>query len=261
MKRNVVLGVLVLICGMQLPIHADVLELKSGQLLTGKYTGGTAGTIRFTDATGAQVIETSKAVALTFTGEEGPTPAAAPEPAPPATPSTTYPGGTPPPSTVPSSITVNAGTGLLVRMVDGASSRDGRGKRFTTTLETDFVVNGILVAKAGTRAYGRVENAKQAGRYAGRSLLDLRLSELVLGGVLVPIVTGPYIEASKSSLAKTAKTTALGAAIGGIAGDAGKGAAIGATASGLKRGQTVGVAPGELMEFQLQQPLTVNLPR
>jgi hypothetical protein len=90
-------------------------------------------------------------------------------------------------------------------------------------------------------------------------VLDLRLSELTLGGVLVPILTGPYIEAGKSSLAKTAKTAATGAAIGAIAGDAGKGAAIGATASGLKRGQTVGVAPGELMEFQLQQPLTVTV--
>ena len=146
-------------------------------------------------------------------------------------------------------------------MLDGASSRDARGKRFTTTLETDLVVNGMMVAKAGTRVYGRVANAKQAGRYVGRSVLDLRLSVLTVGGVLIPILTGPYIEAGKSSLAKTAKTTATGAAIGAIAGDAGKGAAIGATASGLKKGQTVGVAPGELLEFQLQQPLTANIAR
>ncbi len=146
-------------------------------------------------------------------------------------------------------------------MVDGASSRDARGKRFTVTLETDLVVNGMMVAKAGTRCYGRVANAKQAGRVAGRSVLDLRLSELTINGVLVSILTGPYIEAGKSSLAKTAKTTATGAAIGAIAGDAGKGAAIGATATVLKRGETVVVKPGELMEFQLQQPLTVTIAR
>lgn len=236
-----------------LSANADVLELKNGQVLTGKYNGGTAGTVRFETPSGQQVIETSKALALTFTGGEAP---AAPAPAPAPTPA---PAAAPQPAAAPSTVTVNAGTGLLVRMVDGASSRDPRGKRFAVALELDLIVNGTMIAKAGTRAYGRVANAQQAGRYAGRSVLDLRLSEITVGGVLVPVVSGPYIEAGKSSLAKTAKTTAMGAAIGGIAGDAGKGAAIGATASGLKRGQTVGVAPGELLEFQLQQPVTIKL--
>lgn len=221
---------------------ADVLELKNGNVLTGKYSGGTAATVRFETSSGLQVIETGQAIALTFTGGGAPA-AAAPAP---------------PPAAAPASVTIPAGTMFLVRMVDGASSRDPRGKRFTVMLETDLVVNGTMVAKAGTRAYGRVANAQQAGRYVGRSVLDLRLSELTVGGVLVPILSGPYIEAGKSSLAKTAKTTAAGAAIGGIAGDAGKGAAIGATASGLKRGQTVGVMPGELLQFNLQQQVTVN---
>jgi len=232
-----------------LNMKADVLELKNGQVLTGKYIGGTAGTLRFETGSGMQVIETGQALALTFTGGGAPStaPASAPESAP------------PPAAAAPSSATVPAGTTLLVRMLDGASSRDRRGKRFTTTLETDLVVNGMMVAKAGTRVYGRVANAQQAGRYVGRSVLDLRLSELTVGGVLVPIMTGAYMEAGKGSLGKTAKGAATGAAIGAIAGDAGKGAAIGATASGLKRGQTVGVAPGELLEFRLEQPVTVNV--
>ena len=248
MKTNVVLVGLAALMALRVP--ADVLELKNGQVLNGKYLGGTAGTLRFDTGSGLQVIETSQALALTFTGGDVP---ASPPPAepPPIAPPVVVP--------VAVTVTVNAGTSFLVRMVDGASSRDQQGKRFATTLETDLVANGTMVAPAGTRVYGRVVKAQQAGRYAGRSVLDLRLSELTLGGVLVPILTGPYIEAGKSSLAKTAKTAAVGAAIGGIAGDAGKGAAIGATASGLKRGQTVGVAPGELMEFQLQQPLTVTV--
>lgn len=239
--------------GMTLRAHADVLELKDGQVLTGKYNGGTAGTIRFNSDSGAQVIETSKILALTFTGGEAPV-AAAPAPAP-----APVPAPAPQPAVAPSHLTVNAGTGILVRMVDGASSRDPRGKRFAVALELDLIVDGKMIAKAGTRAYGRVANAQQAGRYVGRSVLDLRLSELTVAGVLVPVITGPYIEAGKSSLAKTAKTAAVGAAIGGIGGDAGKGAAIGATASGLKRGQTVAVMPGELLEFQLQQPVTIKL--
>jgi len=250
MKLNLLLAALAALA--TLDTQADVLELKNGQVLTGKYTGGTAGTIRFEAASGLQVIETSKVLALTFTG--GDAPAAAP-----AQPAAAPPPAAAPTAAAPSTLTVNAGTGLLVRMMDGATSRDPVGKRFTVTLETDLVVNGMMVAKAGTKAYGRVANAKQAGRAVGKSVLDLRLSELAIGGALVPILTGPYIEAGKSSLAKTAKMTATGAAIGAIGGDAGKGAAIGASATVLKRGETVMVRPGELMEFQLQQPLTVKL--
>ena len=146
-------------------------------------------------------------------------------------------------------------------MVDGASSNDPQGKRFTTTLETDLVAGGVMVAKAGTKIYGRVQGAQKAGRYAGQSSLDLRLTELAAGTSLVPIMTGPYAQAGAKSIGKTAKSTAAGAAIGAIAGNAAKGAAIGAVASGLKKGQAVTVAPGTLLEFQLQQPVNVKVAR
>ena len=54
-------------------------------------------------------------------------------------------------------------------MLDGASSNDSQGKRFTTTLETDLVASGVMAAKAGTKVYGRVAAAQKAGRYAGQS--------------------------------------------------------------------------------------------
>ena len=227
---------------------ADVLELKNGNALTGKYAGGTASTIRFETSQGTQVLETSQVLALTFTATAASAPATA-TPSPVAVS----------PAVAPGTVSVPAGTTLLVRMLDGASSNDSRGKRFTTTLETDLIVNGRLVAKAGTRIYGRVENAQRAGRFAGQSVLDLRLSEITLGGLLTPIVTGPYALAGAGSMGKTARGAAAGAAIGAIAGDAGKGAAIGAVASGAKKGQAVMVQPGTLLEFQLQQPLTVNV--
>ena len=158
-----------------------------------------------------------------------------------------------------SSVTVPAGTTLLVRMVDPVSSRDPQGKRFTTTLEADLAVNGVVVARAGTKVYGRIQSAEQARRYAGQSTLDLRLTEIALGPNLVPIMTGPYAQAGAKSIGKTARGAAGGAAIGAIAGDAGKGAAIGAVASGLKKGEAVSVSPGALLEFRLQQPVSVNV--
>jgi len=233
------------------PCQADVLELQNGEILSGKFAGGTAGTIRFETSSGLKVIETSQALALTFTSggasSQGSAPAA---PAPVAIAATS-----------PSPVTIPAGTTLLVRMVDGASSHDYGGKRFTTTLESDLVVNGVRVVKAGSKVYGRVQGSQQAGRYAGQSTLDLRLAELTVGGVLVPIRTGAFQQAGNRSAGKTIKGAALGTAVGAIAGEAGKGAAIGAVASGLKKGDSIVVPPGTLLEFDLTQSVTVQIGR
>jgi len=157
---------------------------------------------------------------------------------------------------------VSAGTTLLVRLVDPVSSKDPQGKRFTTTLESDLAVSGVVVGKAGTKVYGRIQSVQQAGRLRGQSTLDLRLTEVALGATLVPIVTSGYTDAGAKSIGKTAKGAAAGAAVGAIVEDdqgAGKGAAIGATASLLKKGETVSVSPGTLLEFKLQQPLNVSV--
>jgi hypothetical protein len=232
--------------------QADVLELKNGQVLTGSYVGGTAATIRFQTSQGVQAVETSQCLALTFTaGDTSTSVTSAPAPAPAAAP-----------APAPSSVSVPAGTTLLVRMLDGASSNDSKGKRFTTTLEGDLIVNGQMVARAGSKIYGRVENVQKAGRFVGQSSLDLRLTEITIGGSFVPIVTGPYAQAGERSMRKTARGAAAGAAIGAIAdgGDgAAKGAAIGAVASGVKRGQAIVVSPGTVLEFTLQQPVTLNV--
>jgi len=217
--------------------QADVLELKNGKTLNGKFAGGTAGTIRFETTEGVQVIETAQALAMTFTAGGAAAPAS-------------------------SSITVPAGTSLLVRLVDPVSSKDPQGKRFTTTLESDLAVNGVVVAKAGTKVYGRIQSAQQARRFTGQSKIDLRLTEVAVGPNLVPIMTSGYTDAGAKSVGKAARGAAAGAAIGAIADGgegAGKGAAIGAVASGVKKGETVSISPGTLLEFKLQQPLAVNV--
>lgn len=235
------------------PSGADVLELKDGQVLTGRYAGGTAGTIRFETGGNIRVVEASQALALTFTG------AAAADQGSVATPAAAVPAVAP--AATAGSVAIPAGTVLMIRMIDGVSSKSQPGKRFAAVLETDLVVNGTLVAKARTKVYGRVEKAKQAGRFAGKSELDLRLCELTVGGVLIPVVTGPFAQGGSGSMGKTVKGALLGTAIGAIAdgsSGAGKGAAIGALASGLKPGQPIVVSPGTLLEFEIQQPVTVN---
>jgi hypothetical protein len=236
--------------------RADTLELKNGQVVSGTYAGGTAGTVRFETAKGVQVYKTSEVLALTFSGQKA---AAAPTAKEPAAKTQT---AKPSPAPKPVSVTVPSGTMLLVRMADGASSQDEKGKRFTTTLDTDLAAGGVVIAKAGSRAYGRVENSQQAGRYAGQSLLDIRLTELTIDGKTVPIVTGPFAQTGARSGGKTAKGALVGTAVGAIADGskgAAKGAAIGAVASGLKKGEAIVIQPGELLEFKLQQPLSVTV--
>jgi hypothetical protein len=50
--------------------HADVIELKNGQKLTGKYAGGTASSVGFETGGGMQFFETAQVVSLSF-GDSG----------------------------------------------------------------------------------------------------------------------------------------------------------------------------------------------
>src|SRR5215831_2985767 len=106
--------------------QADVLELKNGTVLNGKYVGGTATTVRFEVNGETQVVETSQIIALTFTTSSAST-SAAPAAAPAA-----------PPKPPAANITLPAGTTLLVRVMDSVSSKDKAGTTFKTKLEYDL---------------------------------------------------------------------------------------------------------------------------
>ena len=163
-------------------------------------------------------------------------------------------------------VTVPAGTSLLVRMVDSVdSSKNAVGSRFTASLETNLQAGGVVVAPAGTRIYGRLAQSKEAGRVAGKSELQLELTDLVINGTPYPIFSSDYSVQGSNSGKKTAKRVlggaGLGAAIGAIAGNAGKGAAIGAvvgtTAAVVQKGEKVSVPSETLLEFRLQQPVSL----
>ena len=163
-------------------------------------------------------------------------------------------------------VTVPSGTALLVRMIDTVdSSKNAVGSRFSASLETNLEVDGVVVAPAGTKVYGRLAQSKEAGRMAGKSELRLELTEIVLNGTAYPVLSSDYQVSGKSSSGRSAKRilggAGLGAAIGAIAGNAGMGAAIGAvagtTAAVVQKGQTVNVSSETLLEFRLQQPASL----
>jgi hypothetical protein len=243
---------------------ADTLELKDGRVLQGRYLGGTQVVLRFEVDGNVQAFRVSDIVALTFTRGGGAvaTPPPAPEPAPaPVAPVQ--------PVSADGSVTIPAGQSILVRMIDGVdSSKNHVGDIFHASLETDLTLNNTLVARKGTDVYGRLAEAKEAGHIAGSSELQLELTRMVIDGHDYPVVSSDYTLQGKGRGSNTAKKVGggavAGAIIGAIAGG-GKGAAIGAgvgSAAGagvqvLTRGQQVKVPSETLLEFRLQQPVTV----
>ena len=166
-------------------------------------------------------------------------------------------------------ITVPAGTRILVRMVDSIdSTKQKTGDRFTATLETNLQAEDKVVAPRGSTLYGRLAQASSAGRMSGSSELTLELTDIVISGTAYPLLTSTYEVKGKGEGGNTAKKVVggagLGALIGGIAGG-GKGAGIGAAAgaatgtavAGAKKGQQLQIPSETLLEFRLQQPVSL----
>lgn len=166
-------------------------------------------------------------------------------------------------------ITVPQGTRLLVRTVDAVDSDTNHpGDKFLASLEEPLYVDGTLVAEKGASVYGRLEQINDSGQLTGRAQLRLSLTGIVIHGRTLALSTGDYEVSGKSRGASTAKKVgggaAIGALIGAIAGG-GKGAAIGAGVGAgagtavqvMTKGDQIHVPSETLLEFTLNQPLTV----
>jgi len=253
---------------------ADTLELKSGKVVQGRYLGGTAAVLRFEVSGEVQTFSTNDIVALTFTGRSG---ASAPmvAPGPGAAPAQGYaptPAAAPAPAPEPAGgdVTIPAGQSMLIRMIDGVdSSKNHVGDIFHASLETDLTIGNTVVARKGTDVYGRLAESQKSGNFSSKSELQLELTRLVIDGKDYPVVSSDYTLQGKGQGSQTAKKVGVGAVagtiIGAIAGG-GKGAAIGAAAGGatgagvqvLTKGAQVKVPSETVLEFRLQQPVTVT---
>jgi hypothetical protein len=170
-------------------------------------------------------------------------------------------------------VTVPAGTRILIRTIDPVdSSKHKAGYRFTASLETNLQVDDTVVAPRGTTVYGQLTQASSAGRMKGSSQLTLELTDIVIKGNPYPLLTSTYEIKGKGEGSKTAKKVVggagLGALIGGIAGG-GTGAAIGVAAgaaggtvlAGSKKGEQLVIPSESLLEFRLQQPVSLPVAR
>jgi len=230
---------------------ADTIQLKNGQVIDGIFLGRSSAGIQFIGPDGkTQIYPSDQVQSMTF----GPVPTAKPSPPPPS-------------PSAPPQVQVPAGTLLIVRMVDELDTSTAyTGQLFTATLSTNLAANGYVVANAGTTLYGQVVEANSAGRAAGASQLRLQLTQIVIHGNAIPIITDVFDSKGKSSGRRSARRlfggAGLGAAIGAIAGNAGMGAAIGAVAgagaSVIQKGDQVQIPSETQLDFTLQQPVMLQ---
>ncbi|MGE5323203.1 MAG: hypothetical protein ACM3SW_10090 [Actinomycetota bacterium] len=260
---------------------SDTLELKNGSVIKGTYAGGSETEISFRVGSSIQKYAIVDIASLTFDSRKPAVQAdnegfATRQSEPPSSetmaeePSGASAGPDDGSAKAPSRwLTVPAGTRLLIRTVDAVDSdRNQPGDRFLSSLEEPLYVDQTMVAPKGTSVYGRLEQVKQSGQLVGKAQLRLALTGIVINGRTLPLSTGDYEVSGKSRGASTAKKVgggaAIGALIGAIAGG-GKGAAIGAGVGAgagtavqvMTKGDQVHVPSETLLEFSLDQPLTI----
>jgi hypothetical protein len=176
-----------------------------------------------------------------------------------------------PAQSVPGTLTVPAGTILLIRMNDYLSSDHSQiGDQFTAVLEKPIVVNGWVVARRGQVLVGQVKEVRKAGRIKGTSELGIELTDMtVVDGRQVPILTELWKGSGGTSRGQDAATigttTGFGALIGaaadwgtGAAIGAGAGAAVGIGAVLLTRGRPTVLEPEEPLNFRLVDPVRID---
>jgi len=257
---------------------ADTLELKNGSVIKGTFVGGSEAQVSFRVGSTVQHYPVADVATVKFDSDSGrssnyddsafrsrPEPnyaaAAPPPPAPaPVRPSPVLTGD---------KISVPTGTRLTIRTIDSIDSDRNRvGDKFAATLDQPLYVNDVLVVPKGADVYGRLEEAKEAGHLAGKSQLRLSLTGLVVNGQTYALSTGDYELSGKSRTGNTAKKVGGGAAVGALIGavvGGGKGAAVGAGVGAgagtavqvATKGEQVHVPSETLLEFALDQPVTL----
>ena len=190
--------------------------------------------------------------------------------APAAEPAATKPAPTPV-ATGPKNYVVPAGTSLSVQLPAEISTKTATvGQRITANLTNDLVVDGKVVARAGSPVQGSITQVISGSKtIGGKPTLGLTFDSLTFEGGDRPIDARITQVADKSDKARDTAKIAGGAVAGGVIGhqldsDQGKviGAIIGAaagTAAAKKTGKEVVLPAGTVVGMTLESPVTVTM--
>jgi hypothetical protein len=249
---------------------ADTLTLRSGRVITGQYLGGDARHIRMAVGDRVDTFNVEDVGDLEFSSDARQSPA--PGQPPDAAPGAGF-AQAPPPAAVPTGpapvigIQIPTGTAITVRMIDKVDSNVARlGETFRASVDEPVLMNGQTVIPRGADALVKLVEDQQSGKFEGKTILTLALTDITINGQTIDTTTGAVSQASSSRGARTAGvvggSTALGAIIGALAGGgrgaaigAASGAAVGAGAQVITKGQQVKIPSETRLNFTLQQPI------
>ncbi|MBZ5695304.1 MAG: hypothetical protein LAN36_08070 [Acidobacteriia bacterium] len=252
----------------------DTLELKTGQIVQGKFLGGSPMNIRFQVDGKEQVFATKDVLNIGFS-DSGEASSAAPHSAgvalaAPAAAATQVAPSSVTQLSAPTTqvVTIPAGSSLLVRMIDSMDSSENKiGDKFHASLESALIVGNTMVAPKGADVYGKLAQAKEAGKISGSAQLTLELTGIRINGNIVPVDSTTYDVAGKGRGTQSAERIGGGAVVGTIIGaiaGGGKGAVIGgAVGAGagtavqvMTHGEQVRIPSETLLEFKLEHDVT-----
>ena len=239
-------------------VFADTIELADGTLLEGDFVGSSNGIVMFNTGDGIEAFPEAEVVGIFLSDGVATRAAAAPPPTPAAAPAQAK-KPTPPPA--PTTVTIPAGTRLVLRTSDAIDSRRQQaGHRFRAQLESAIVIDGITAVPRGAFVHGRITQASQGGRAVGSSSMSIEFTDIMINDQLFEIATEGMQAKTGNEARKTAGRTARTAVIGGLIGGrsgARTGAAVGVGASILTSGASINVPAGTILETRLRVPVTV----
>jgi hypothetical protein len=278
LRLTILAAVLAALCS------ADTLTLRSGRVVNGQYLGGDARHIRMAVGDHVDTFNVEDVGDIEFSGDARssappPPPPVAPAPPPPSYQAQNPPGQNspgqnsgfaqqaPPPATPVAGVQIPSGTAITVRMIDAVDSKVAHlGQTFRASVDEPVYINGQVVIPRGADALAKLVEDQQSGKFEGKTVLTLALTDITINGQMIDTTTGNVSQASGSRGARTAKVvggaTALGAIIGALAGGgrgaaigAASGAAVGGGAQVLTKGQQVKIPSETRLTFTLQQPI------
>jgi hypothetical protein len=139
--------------------------------------------------------------------------------------------------TIPSAISVPAGTPISVRLLEPLSSESAKaGQAFRAVLDDPIVVKDITVVGRGSRVTGRVLAVRRAGTLQSGGILQLALDSVDTGTGRVTLQTSSVIAGTTPALPNSE----------------------GASTAAYARGRRVWVGPQRRLTFRLRQSAAIT---
>lgn len=246
-SRRSIVAILVVLAGV--PLGADRVRLRTGQVVEGMFIGGDSKTVRVLLDTGkVSEIRLEDTVSVEFEPRKPPPPPPPPKPAA-AAPAKTL-------------VTVPAGTAINVRLTQAIDvDKSEAGQTFKAAVDDPIMIGGSVVVPRGASAVLQAAKVQQSGTMKGSDRITLKLNSISFGGMTYDVAAS-HVEMKgsgegKKTGRKVGGGAGLGALVGGLAGG-GEGVAIGA-AVGAVGGAIVASSGEEHLKFPAETRLQFQL--